>query len=333
MVVSAAFGELTEVLRRLESANVAVRNVEISEQFRGDRDEITANLTVGVPALDGVELGDEVVVEADQFDLQDGCVDVDLTVTLTVDGSEPASRSGRPHTGSSAGAASSNAVPAYKDPGALRDVYEKHDTFPEMTEALGADVTSETVRRYMVKYDIHDPADTGPDVRPEAVGESSGEATDSKQETAEATVADGETDAESESDEAGDERDLAAGSGRRPDEDATDGSTAASGRDETSVAELIATSDGEEGDGSLVADGLGIPGELTVAELATVVNESYTVHEVKRRLDIDQDHARRLLEETSLLDLVTQRLGAEQIEVSPGEVRRRIDRTSSPPPR
>jgi hypothetical protein len=68
-------------------------------------------------------------------------VDVDPTVTLTVDGSEPASRSGRPHTRSSATAASSNAVPACKDPEALRDVYEKHDTFPEMTEALGAEQT------------------------------------------------------------------------------------------------------------------------------------------------------------------------------------------------
>jgi len=53
------------------------------------------------------------------------------------------------------------------------------------------------------------------------------------------------------------------------------------------------------------------------------------VYEVKQRLDVDQDHARRLLKETALLDLVTQRIGAEQIRVSPREVRRRIERNSS----
>jgi len=63
---------------------------------------------------------------------------------------------------------------------------------------------------------------------------------------------------------------------------------------------------------------------LTVGELTTIVNESSTVYEVKTKLGVNQDLARRLLKETALIDLVTQRLGAEQISVSPREVRRRI---------
>lgn len=48
--------------------------------------------------------------------------------------------------------------PAYRDPERLREVYDKYDTFEEMTDALDVDVTSQTVRRYMIKYDIHSPA-------------------------------------------------------------------------------------------------------------------------------------------------------------------------------
>lgn len=53
---------------------------------------------------------------------------------------------------------SSENPPVYKDPERLKTVYEKKTTFEEMTEALGADVTPETIRRYMIKYNIHDPA-------------------------------------------------------------------------------------------------------------------------------------------------------------------------------
>ena len=48
--------------------------------------------------------------------------------------------------------------PAYRDPERLAAVYSEHDTFAEMTDALDVEVTPQTVRRYMIKHGIHEPA-------------------------------------------------------------------------------------------------------------------------------------------------------------------------------
>jgi hypothetical protein len=50
------------------------------------------------------------------------------------------------------------AVPPFKNPDLLASVYESCDTFAEMAETLEMDVTAETVRRYMIDYDIHEPS-------------------------------------------------------------------------------------------------------------------------------------------------------------------------------
>lgn len=51
-----------------------------------------------------------------------------------------------------------SAEPAYRDPGRLQAVYDQYDTFREMTEALGVDVTPQTVRRHMIDHGIHEPS-------------------------------------------------------------------------------------------------------------------------------------------------------------------------------
>lgn len=51
--------------------------------------------------------------------------------------------------------------PPFEDPELLAAVYEDNDTFAEMVEALGMDVTPETVRRYMIDHGIHQPASYG----------------------------------------------------------------------------------------------------------------------------------------------------------------------------
>lgn len=48
-------------------------------------------------------------------------------------------------------------VPPFRDPELLQEIYDTHDTFAEMAKALDMDVTGETVRRYMIDYDIHKP--------------------------------------------------------------------------------------------------------------------------------------------------------------------------------
>jgi len=341
MVVSAAFDELTEVLQCLESSDAEVKNVEVGERMVGEKDEITADLTVGLPVLTGVELRDEVSIEVDGFDIENDRVDVDLSVSIPVSGSSPSS------VGASRNSTGSNAVPSYKDPEALAAVYERYDTFPEMTEALGADVTSETVRRYMVEYDIHDPSDSRPRAHTFAASaaESDGSAQGTSSEPEADDSADGANAAESVSDAPDDtERppDGPDGSGvtdgdpvagadpAEPDDEREDGDPSGPDTPDSdiageSVAELIAARDSEDSDDSLVADGLGIPKGLTAAELAAIVNEANTLYEAKERLDMDRDHARRLLGKLDLIDLVTRRLGADQITVSPAEIQRRID--------
>lgn len=53
--------------------------------------------------------------------------------------------------------------PAYRDPDQLAAVYDPEATFSEMTDALGVDVTPQTVRRYMVEHGIHEPTSRASD--------------------------------------------------------------------------------------------------------------------------------------------------------------------------
>lgn len=53
--------------------------------------------------------------------------------------------------------------PPYRDPDRLAAVYDPDATFAEMTDALGVDVTPQTVRRYMIEHDIHDPTSRASD--------------------------------------------------------------------------------------------------------------------------------------------------------------------------
>ncbi|TKX85770.1 hypothetical protein EXE43_11900 [Halorubrum sp. SS5] len=55
-------------------------------------------------------------------------------------------------------APASDGPPAYRDPDQLAAVYDAEATFPEMTDALGVEVTPQTVRKYMIEHGIHEPA-------------------------------------------------------------------------------------------------------------------------------------------------------------------------------
>jgi len=58
---------------------------------------------------------------------------------------------------SAAGTSAARDVPPFEDRALLAEVYETHDTFAEMADALEMDVTGETVRRYMIDHGIHQP--------------------------------------------------------------------------------------------------------------------------------------------------------------------------------
>ncbi|MBV0902789.1 hypothetical protein [Haloarcula salina] len=297
MVVSDAFETLTAVLQRVESSATDIEAVSVREQTTPGDEEITADLTVATPVLGDAHLDDDVSVKADGVDVRDRRLELDVTVTVPVDATLDSPSDGGESADDLAEAFSdSSTVPAYKDPEALRAAYETCDTFPEMTEALGADVTSETVRRYMVEYDIHDPSENA---APTGGLDLSDPQSNDSEPRADATEPS--------------ETEPATGSASDESDDLG----------ERSVAALLAE-DGEDSDDNLVADGLGVPQGLTVAELAATVNQSDSIHAVTRRLDLSQGHARRLLSELDLLDLVTHRLAAGQIRVSHAEIQRRI---------
>jgi hypothetical protein len=54
-------------------------------------------------------------------------------------------------------------VPLFRDTERLSEIYASCETFEEMADAVEMDVSDETVRRYMIRHDIHDPDsyDTG----------------------------------------------------------------------------------------------------------------------------------------------------------------------------
>lgn len=279
MVVSTAFRELTEVLNCLEQVDIDVRDVTLDEQAIQADDEITVDLCVGVPVLDGLELREGIAIEAGDTDLTEEKLSIDLSVSVPTD-RRADDRSGVGfELGNAVPAAvdqtASSGQPAYKDPDTLQEVYERYDTFPKMTAALGVDVTSETVRRYMVKHGIHQPDD-----------------------------ADGTGMTDEDADETDDVRGF----------DSSD----------VSVAEALASADQDENEETLAADGLGVPKELTVGELAEIVTRSRTVHEAKQHLDIDYAHTRRLLSELDLIDFISGRLSTSQDEVTAEDVYARL---------
>ena len=61
--------------------------------------------------------------------------------------------------------------PAYRDPDRLREAYAATDGFAAMREYLGADVSTETIRRYTIEHGIHD---RDPALDSEDSGESDG---------------------------------------------------------------------------------------------------------------------------------------------------------------
>jgi len=329
MVASSAFEQLSEVLARLESSGTDVRHATVDEDLSGAAGEVTADLSVDVPLLSGCETDSVVSIEADRTEVRNGRITVDLQVTVsgTADGARRPADDAK--TGATGSRSVAGAVPAYKDPEALRRAYREYDTFPEMTEALGVNVTSETVRRHMVEYDIHDPGDTRPqsyaraarggstDERRDAVSEAPGDEVAPSKGT-------GTADATS---NAGRER-LSSRGGVDETEPAnqsavTDGGSAAvvepdTGTDTRRVVDVVSVP--SAGDAP-VAD---LPEALTVDELANAVNRARTVRKAAKSIGLGQGATRRLLREFGLIHFVSHPLAADQVTASTDAVARRL---------
>lgn len=127
-----------------------VRLEQLSAQTGEKRPQAT--VTVGFPFEAGVD-DQQVTVTGGEY--ADGEITVDIAVTFD----DTTGASGT-DSGDVDADPTDDAQPAYKDPDRLREVYAEYDSFTEMTEALGVDVTAQTVRRNMMKEGIHTPETT-----------------------------------------------------------------------------------------------------------------------------------------------------------------------------
>lgn len=185
--------------------------------------------------------------------------DADGTVSLTLSASVPTEEKTNERAETtdeiddSAATQRDRGVPPFRDPERLTAVYESCDTFAEMPDMLGMDVTAETVRRYMIDYGIHEPDTYNTD--------------------------------DAASVDSGDEL-------RSP---------------------------------VVLADGIGLPDDVTVDTIIDIVRRSNTIYEVKRDIGIERENTLEMLQELNLLDLVVGRLATEEErEISREEVIERL---------
>jgi hypothetical protein len=234
---------------------------------------------------------------------------------------------------SSTGPSGDRNLPPFRDTELLREVYEDCDTFAEMVDAIGMDVTAETVRRYMIDHGIHRPDsyDTGDDT---AGNDSARDAVRNGDGANAAGEGSPNGDGRARADErlTGDgNRTSHAGAGAdgRPD---GNGVSRAEGDASTTEGDA-STTDEPAVDGEMpvvVSDGIGLPEEVTVDTLVETVKRSNTLYEVTQDIDIDRHDALELLQELNLLDLVVGRLSAEtKRDISREEVVDRLREASA----
>lgn len=178
-------------------------------------------------------------------------------------------------------------VPPYEDTEYLQQLYDSCDTFTEMSQTIEMNVTSETVRRYMIESSIHTPSTYNTSIEAEQADQ--------------ATNEDAETKTEIESD-----MDMNADTDTDTDTDAdTDTEAAKPASDQSlSVTDSMEPSPGEQ----LVTDGIGLPEGLQIADIMDAVTDSSTLYEVQRDLGLERQRTQELLQQLNLLDLVMGRL-------------------------
>ncbi|MFC6962460.1 hypothetical protein ACFQL7_09030 [Halocatena marina] len=155
-----------------------------------------------------------------------------------------------------------------------------------MPDELGMDVTAETVRRYMIDYGIHEPNSYNTAT------------TDDSDDT----LPEPDTDADVDS---------------KPD--------TTTETDQDTPAPATASDEGDLQTPVVVADGIGLPDDVTVETIIETVRESNTIYEVKRDIGIERENTLDMLRELNLLDLVVGRLATEtEREISREEVIERL---------
>lgn len=194
-------------------------------------------------------------------------------------------------------------------------MYEEHETFAEMTDALGVDVSPQTVRHFMIRHEIHEPST-----------QSSAKAEDTEEDSGGDRTAERQSDSELPSENGG-ERSNGKNRIERPDgedsDEIKDREQHSNDGSETSTTTTTSDSiDGDEQtdedtptdrstDGEIDFDQLDevpLPDGVSIEDVKEAVQSASTMHEVQRALDLKGSKTRTLLQELDLIDLVTGRL-------------------------
>jgi hypothetical protein len=192
-----------------------------------------------------------------------------------------------------AGKSGGEELPPYKDPNELRVVYETHDTFAEMTDALGVDVTPQTVRNHMIEHGIHEPSEhSGPNAH-----------------TLSSQDIDHDIGGKATETPAGDEPDGdALPADGNPDAPGGDGATGSPTEEALSVRDSVRMPDG-----------------VTVEDVRKAVRTGDTLYEISNVLDMDQGEAKNLLDRLNFLTLLyTQNSTDPQSDVADERITSRI---------
>lgn len=168
-------------------------------------------------------------------------------------------------------------LPPYEDTQYLQCLYDNFSTFTAMSEEFEIDVASETVRRYMIDAEIHEPASY-------------------------------QTSDEERSEDHIEELDDTANGPEQPTSDKSAKDTPSSTESYSEKNQIEEDPIENVSNKQLLADGFGLPDNLTLEKLADAIESSMTLYDMQRQLNIDRKRTRELLEQLNLIDLVMRRM-------------------------
>lgn len=169
MTVGAGFRRVARVIRRLERAGWTVRDVK-PDAGDGLRRGDTVSALVDCQRPPTRENGEATPLE--EIEIGSDATDVStLTVIPRSNGGQSATlrlrvaidvgaelNGNRVEDDESAGPER----PLHRDPERLRELYHSHSSFAEIAGTIDEDVSAETIRRYMIEHEIHEPGGPGP---------------------------------------------------------------------------------------------------------------------------------------------------------------------------
>ncbi len=168
-------------------------------------------------------------------------------------------------------------IPPYDDVGYLQELYNLCDNFTEMSERIAMDVSSETVRRYMIQANVHEPHTYE---TPPSVSDGMEDAENTRSQTQEETHPD-QPQAQEET---------------HPDQSQPQEEIDLTASHTLPVDEQLAT------------DGIGLPNGIQITDIIDAVADSMTVYEVMNHLELNRRETSDILKELNLLDLVSRPL-------------------------